>query len=139
MERRNCRFEIGLKALEQEHTAIRRLYLVLDDAILHGDGSPKILEAAGSLMESMRQHLEHEELFQREVSFPMHDDQRRNATRTATELLYIEQGLRDSEVYAALRLRGLCKGWMHEHMYVENVEFDIGSNANRGNNPARLL
>ena len=43
------------------------------------------------------------------------------------EIMMIAQGLRQGEVYAALRLRGLCKVWMHEHMYVENVEFGIAA------------
>lgn len=136
MERRNRGFEFGLTTLEQEHAAIRRQYLELDDSILHGDGSPRILEAAGSLAESMHQHLAHEELFQRELSLSLGAVQRRNALQTTTELLQIEQGLRDSEVYAALQLRGLCKRWMHDHMYMESVEFDVAS-ISRGSNSAQ--
>jgi len=43
------------------------------------------------------------------------------------EIMMIAQGLKQGEVYAALRLRGLCKRWMHEHMYVENVEFGFAA------------
>lgn len=122
---RNRRFEFGLKTLDQEHAEIRRQYLELDDAILQGHGSPRILEAAGNLMELMRLHLAHEERFQEEIAFPLNAEQHRKAKRTATELLHIEQGLQGSEVYAALRLRSLCKGWMRDHLYMENLEFEI--------------
>ena len=119
---------VDLEILDEEHSNIQRQYIELDDAILHGQGSPRILEAARTLVQSMLLHLTHEEQFQKNIAFPVRED-RRNAweKENMAELLQIEAALKQEEVYAALRLRGFCKGWMRQHRDVERVEFKIAA------------
>jgi len=58
---------------------------------------------------------------------PVLEKQRTAGSRLMAEIVAIEEGLKQGEVYAALRLRGLCKGWMQEHMYVEMVELGFAA------------
>jgi hemerythrin len=99
--------------LDRERFGIERQYMELDDAILHGQGSARILQAAQLLVQAMVQHFTHEEQFRRQISFPVFDDPRVVWKNNMSELLQIEAGLRQEEVYAALRLRSFCKGWIH--------------------------
>jgi hemerythrin len=118
---------VDLEILDKEHAKIHRQYIELDDAILYGQGSPRILEAARMLVQSMQLHFAHEAQFQKNIAFPVREDQRNAWKKHIAELLQIDAGLRQEEVYAALRVRGFCKAWMHEHMYVEGVEFDLAA------------
>ena len=99
--------------LEKERFGIERQYLELDDAILHGQGSARILEAAQRLVEGLLSYFTHEEQFRTQISFPVLDDPRAAWKNNMTELLQMEAGLRQGEVYSALRLRSFCKGWIH--------------------------
>lgn len=116
-----------LESLDQEHSNIHRQYIELDDAILYGHGSPRILEAARMLVQFMLSHFTHEELFQKKIAFPVRDDQRNAWKKNIADLLQIDAGLKQQEVYAALRLRGFCKMWMHEHLHVEPLEFEFAA------------
>jgi hemerythrin-like metal-binding protein len=130
MPNRKIKFHVpgvDLEFLDKEHSNIHRQYIELDDAILHGQGSPRILETARTLAQYMKSHLAHEEQFQEKIAFPAHEYQRNGWTKNMVELLQIEAGLKQEEVYSALRLRGFCKGWMLAHMYVEKVEFEIAA------------
>jgi hemerythrin len=119
---------VNLEILDEEHSNIQRQYIELDDAILHGQGSPRILEAARTLVQSMLLHLTHEEQFQKNIAFPVREDRRNTwGKENMAALLQIEAGLKQEEVYAALRLRGFCKGWMRQHRDVERVEFKIAA------------
>jgi hypothetical protein len=128
---------VGLDCLTKEHSNIHRQYIELDDAILQGQGSPRILEAARTLMQFLRSHLAHEEQFQRNIALPISEYQADGWTKNMAELLQIDAGLNQKEVYSALRLRSFCKRWTREHMHVEhvyvenvhveNVEFDIAA------------
>jgi hemerythrin-like metal-binding protein len=116
---------IDIDILDHEHSNIHRQYLELDDAILYGQGSPRILEAALALAQYMGMHFTHEEQFRKNIAFPARQNQRSAWKKNMAELLQIESGLKQQEVYAALRLRGFCKGWMQEHMDMEGAEFEI--------------
>jgi hemerythrin len=118
---------VDLEILDREHANIHRSYIELDDAILHGQGSPRILEAARTLLQCMQSHFAHQAQFQKNIAFPVREDQRNQWKKNMAELLQIEAGLQQVEVYAALRLRGFCKGWMHECQYAEGAEFDIAA------------
>lgn len=99
--------------LERERFAIEREYIELDDTILHGQGSARIVNAARRLVESLLVHITHEEQLRRQISFPVLDDPHAVWKHNMAELMQIEAGLRQEEVYAALRLRSFCKGWIH--------------------------
>ena len=99
--------------LEMERFGIERDYIELDDAILHGQGSALILQAAQRLAGLLLVHLAHEEQYLRQSSFPVLDDPRAVWKRNMAELSQMEAGLREGEVYAALRMRSFCKGWIH--------------------------
>ena len=116
-----------LEILDHEHSEIHRQYIQLDDAILQGFGSARILEAARALVHTMGLHFTHEQQFQETNSVPVLEKQRTAGSRLMAEIVAIEEGLKQGEVYAALRLRGLCKGWMQEHMYVEMVELGFAA------------
>jgi len=130
MKRQENRFQTRgaeLEILDKEHSEIHRRYFELDNVILHGQGSARILEAARELVQSMGQHFTHEEQFQEVNSIPILEMQHNAEKKIMAEIMTIAAGLRQKEVYAALRLRALCKGWLHEHMYVESVEFGIAA------------
>ena len=99
--------------LEKERFAIERRFIELDDAILHGQGSLRILEAAKTLVHFLQVHFTHEEQFRKQISFPVAEDPRAVWQKNMAELLQIEAGLRQGEVYSALRLRSFCRGWIH--------------------------
>jgi hypothetical protein len=99
--------------LDRESLGIERQYIELDDAILHGQGSPRILEAARILVSLLLAHLAHEEQFRKQLAFPVLEDPHASRQKNMAELLQIEAGLRAGETYAALQLRSFCKGWMH--------------------------
>ena len=111
----------GQEILEKEHADILRQYIELDDAILHGQGSPRILEAARTLLQYMLLYFAHEEQFQRRSSLASRGEQRTQWKRNLTELLQIEAALKQEEVYASLRMRSLCKSWMHQHTTASEV------------------
>jgi hemerythrin len=111
--RKSTRGDADAEMLEKERFRIERQYIELDDVILHGQGSAQILEAAQTLIQSLQLHLTHEEQFRKQISFPVLDDPRAIWKKNMAELLQIESGLRLEEVYAALRLRSFCKGWIH--------------------------
>ena len=99
--------------LDKERLRIERQFIELDDAILHGQGSPRILEAARILVAFLLAHLTHEEQFRKQIAFPVFEDPRAEWQKNMAELRQIEAGLREGEIYAALRLRSFCRGWMH--------------------------
>ena len=116
MRRRKGKFggsNAEAELLERERFLIERQYIELDDAILHGQGSARIVGAARRLVQSLLQHLTHEEQSRRQISFPVLDDPHAVWKKNMAELLQIEVGLKQEEVYAALRLRSFCKGWIH--------------------------
>jgi hemerythrin len=116
-----------LEILDKEHSNIHRQYIELDDAILYGQGSPRILEAARTLVQFMLSHFTHEEQFQKKIALPVREDQLNAWKKNVADLLLIDAGLKQEEVYAALRLRGFCKTWMQEHMHVEQLEFEFAA------------
>ena len=75
----------------------------------------------------MLSHFTHEEQFQKKIAFPVREDQRNAWKKNMADLLQIDAGLKQEEVYAALRLRGFCKVWMHEHMHMEQLEFEFAA------------
>src|SRR6266516_2555919 len=99
--------------LERERFGIERQYLELDDAILHGEGSSRILEAAGTLAQRLLLHFTHEEQFRKQISFAVPEDPHAVWKKNTAEVLQMEAGLRQGELYAALRLRSFCKSWVH--------------------------
>ena len=116
MQRRKRKFGGGsdeAEMLDKERFGIERQYIELDDAILHGQGSVRILVAAQRLVQSLLLYFTHEEQFRRQISFPVLDDPHAAWKKNMAELLQIEAGLKQEEVYAALRLRSFCKGWIH--------------------------
>jgi hemerythrin len=118
MPRRSHKIQISAaeqEILEKEHGDILRQYIELDDAILHGQGSPRILEAARTLLQYMLLYFAHEEQFQRKTSLLLREEQRQLWRKDLAELLQIEAGLKQAEVYSALRMRSLCRSWMHHH------------------------
>jgi len=116
---------VKLDRLASEHTQIHRRYLELDDAILQGFGSPRIIESARELVRAMLLHFIHEEQFLGTITFSALDAQRDAGKKAIAEVLKIEAALVKDDVHAALRLRVLCKRWIHEHMDVEGEEFRI--------------
>jgi hemerythrin len=123
--RKLSRSAVDAELLDKERSDIERQYIELDDAILRGQGSPRILEAAGTLVPCLLLHFTHEEQFRKQIAFPFVDDQGAVWRKNIAELLQIEAGLKQGEVYAALRLRGFCKGWMHEHIYAKGRKFEL--------------
>jgi len=117
--------ENELDSLSEEHVEIRRRHHELDEAILHGHGSPRIVDAAGSLVKAMLQHFTHEEQFQKNFPLRLGEAQRHAGINLMAELLRIEAGLKQAEVYAALRLRGICSRWMRGHLDMEGREFEL--------------
>ena len=128
---------VELDLLASEHLQIHRRYADLDDAILQGLGSKQIIETASELVRAMLLHLIHEERFVEKITFSSPQEQRNAGKKVMAELLRIEAGLMKEEVYAALRLRGLCKRWIREHLYVEGVEFEMAIVA--ANNEAGII
>jgi hemerythrin len=126
-----------LETLAGEHSQIHRRYADLDDAILQGLGSKQIIESARELVRAMLLHFIHEEQFLEKITLSPPEEQRNAGKKVMAELLKIETGLMQEEVYAALRLRGLCRRWMREHLYVEGVEFEIAVLA--ANNEAAMI
>jgi len=116
---------VKLDSLASEHTQIHRRYSELDDAILQGFGSPRIIESARELVRAMLLHFIHEEQFLGTITFSAIDAQRNAGKKTMAEVLKIEAALIKDDVHAALRMRVLCKRWMYEHMNVEGEEFNI--------------
>ena len=119
------RSAVDAELLDTERTSIERRYIEMDDAILHGQGSPRILEAARTLVPCLLLHFTHEEQFRKQIAFPFVDDQGAVWRKNIAELLQIEAGLKQGEVYAALRLRGFCKGWIHEHIYAKGRKLEL--------------
>ena len=116
---------VKLDSLASEHTQIHRRYLELDDAILQGFGSPRIIESARELIRAMLLHFIHEEQFLGTITFSSLDAQRDTGKKMMAEVLKIEAALVRDDVHAALRMRVLCKRWMREHMNGEGEEFKI--------------
>jgi hemerythrin len=114
-----------LEILAGEHSRIHRRYADLDDAILQGLGSKQIIETARELVREMLLHFIHEKQFLEKITLSSPEEQHNARKKVLAELLKIEAGLMKEEIYAALRLRGLCRRWMREHLYVEGVEFEI--------------
>jgi hemerythrin len=118
MQDRNTKFPTVAaerEILEREHGDIHRQYTELDDAILHGQGSARIVETARTLVQYMLLYFAHEERFLKKFSLSDRADERADWRSSVAELLKIEAGLRQQEVYAALRMRGFCRGWMQQH------------------------
>lgn len=98
----------------RKYVAIQYRFLDLDNAILHADGSPRILEAARLLSEALRLQLQNEQ--PEEPAAPEAISPRQMGNRWVwRELNWLDESLRYEEVDAALRLRALCKKWMREH------------------------
>ncbi len=121
------KFGAELDILEEEHSHIHCGLAELDDVILRAQGSTRMIEAARELARLLLLHFTHEAQFLEKIPLPALEEQRRAGEKMIDEVLRIEAGLRLEEAYAALRLRGLCKGWMNEHMYMESLEFEIAA------------
>jgi hemerythrin len=114
-------FDLG--NLDQEHLEIRRRYLGLEETILRGLGLPRILEAAGSLVQMMLLHFTHEEQFL--VKFSTLQNRQRDANIEITAQLFkIEIGLEQEKTSTVFQLLLLSRLWMKEHMDLESDEFE---------------
>jgi hemerythrin len=120
-----ARRAVELNILKEEHSRIHCRYAELDDVILQAQGSPRIIEAARELVGMLLLHFSHEEEFLEKIPVSGLEEQRRAGKKMTDEILRIEAGLRMQEADAALRLRGLCKGWMYKHMSMDGLEFEI--------------
>jgi hemerythrin len=128
MQNRNTKFPTPAaerEIMEREHADIHRQYIELDDAILHGQGSARILEAARTLVQYMLLYFAHEERFRNRYALSDRDDKRQDWRSNVAELLKIEAGLRQREVYSALRMRGFCRGWMQQHPLPESTALEV--------------
>ncbi len=125
---------VELDSLAAEHSQIQCRYAELDDAILQALGSRRIIEAARELVRAMLLHFIHEEQFREKIArSSLHEprnSERKIMAAVIKDVMKLEAGLIREDVHAALRLRGLCKGWMRDHMHVEGVDFEIALVAN---------
>jgi hemerythrin len=135
------KFGVELDILAEEHSHIRCRLAELDEVILQAQGSPRILEAARELVWLLLLHFTHEAELLEKISLPALAEQPRAVKKMMDEVVRIEAGLRVGEAHAALRLRGLCKGWIQEHMHMESLEFEIAAApvaGNAGGMPAQV-
>jgi hemerythrin len=124
-------YGVGLNTLDEEHAEIHLRFVALEDAIFQAEGSPRILETAKNLAQSMLLHFCHEAQFLERIAFPVPAGQRGAGTKMRGEILRIEEELGRDEIYASLHLRSLCKEWMSKHLYMEHIEFEIAGLVNR--------
>ena len=101
--------------------------MALDEAIVRGRGLPQILAAAEDLTQLLLLHFIHEVQFLEKVSFSVLKDHRRVEMEIMAGIGEIDTGLRRRELSAALRLRTLCKEWIHGHMYMESESSGMAS------------
>ncbi len=127
------KFGVELEILAEEHSHIHCRLAELDEVILQAQGSPRILEAARELVWLLLLHFTHEAELLEKISLPALAEQRRAVKKMMDEVVRIEAGLRMDEAHAALQLRGLCKGWIEEHMHMESFEFEIAAARMGGN------
>jgi hypothetical protein len=125
MQLRTSSFSQQVKMLEQERSWIQRQFLELDEAILQGQGSPRILEAARTLVPYLLLHFTHQEQFRKMIPPALVDERRTAWKKQMEELLQIDAALTDGEVYAALRLRSFCRAWMHPHLPLDEIELQL--------------
>jgi hemerythrin-like metal-binding protein len=116
---------VELNMLDEEHEEIHRRYSALEDAIFLAQGSPRILSLARNLAQAMHLHFLHEAQFMERIAMPISDGQRSEDARLRADLLKIEEDLHLEGVYAALRLRSLCREWINQHFNVEHMDFEI--------------
>lgn len=105
-------FSQQMKMLNQERAWIQHQFRELDEAILHGKGSPRILEAARILIPYLLLHFTHREQFRKRIPASLTHQEHLSSKESMTELLQIDEALLKGEIYAALRLRGFCKSWI---------------------------
>jgi hypothetical protein len=125
MQLRISTYSQQVKKLDQERSWIQRQFLDLDEAILLGKGSPRILDAARTLVPYMLLHFTHQEQFQKLIPSAASVEQKLRWKQHMAELMQIDAGLVQGEVYAALQLRGFCRAWMHEGGAAEEVDFPL--------------
>jgi hemerythrin len=110
---------VGLGLLSDEHSEIYRSFAELDEAIARGRAFPSIMVAAEDLTQLMLLHFIHEVQFLEKISSAVLKEHRKAEMQVLTGIGRLDSGLRRSELSAALRLRSLCKEWIHGHMYIE--------------------
>ncbi|SRR6266567_1286837 len=115
----------GLGVLDEEHSEINRKYLELDRMIVEANSLTRIRATSEILAELILLHLVHEEEFLRKMSFPFIDEHRAAEMEMMAEIFKIELDLSRDDVSAPLRLRGLCREWLHEHIHIERQELQI--------------
>jgi hemerythrin len=110
-----------LRNLDKEHAEIGRRYTGLEKVIVRGQGLPRILEAADSLVQIMFLHLAHEEEFLSNLPLNSRFQERhRDASIEVTARLFgIEAGLQQGQVAAVFHLLRIVRFWMKEHMELE--------------------
>jgi len=113
-----------LRHLDEEHAEIRRRYTGLEKTILCGQGWPRILEAADSLVQKLLLHLAHEKQFLVKFSLSSRlQAKHRNANMEVTAQLFdIDAGLEKGTPAAVFLLLRLGRIWMKEHMHLACVE-----------------
>jgi hemerythrin len=117
---------VGLGVLDEEHSEIQRKYLRLDRAILETSSLQSRI-AAELLAEAILQDLVHEEEFLRKTSFPFLQEHCDSQMKMMSEIFKIELDLSRNDISASLRLRDLCREWMHERVAVGNKKGDRGT------------
>jgi hypothetical protein len=130
MNKSEMRGEIAdrLSRLIEEHSEIYRSFLALDEATVWGLGR-QVLAAAEKLTQLMLQHLVHEAQLLEKISPAVLKDQRTTMVALMADLNEVASGLGRKELPAALRLRGLCRKWLREHLVESEAPAAIADEA----------
>ena len=118
------RFSVGVAALDDDHkrliSIIDKLFTAHRDGTLSAEVSP-ILE---ELITYTDEHFEHEEDLLRQHAYPGLREQELAHQRFVTSVLKVRLDWNDGESEASvLKLAGLLKGWLVEHIVGMDRQF----------------
>ena len=118
------RFSVGVAALDDDH---KRLISIIDKLFTaHRDGtlSAEVAPILEELIAYTDEHFEHEEDLLRKYSYPGLREQELAHQRFVTSVLKVRLDWNDGEsVASVLKLAGLLKGWLIEHIVGMDRQF----------------
>lgn len=118
-------FEIGVKAIDDEHKAIIDEFSKLYDGMKVGKGHEMYHEVISFLDNYVHTHLIHEELFQQSINYP--DYEIHKAKHDEFKLMIQElkdQNIKEVTNEELLRVNILMKNWLVNHIL--NMDMKIG-------------
>lgn len=120
----NQSLAVGVENIDTEHKAIFDMFSKLYDQMRTGGGHDYYEEMVDFLNDYVHSHLDHEEVFQREINYPDHENHKKLHDELRADVdkmlqTHKESGVSNQEL---IKLNLFVKDWLINHIHEVDIK-----------------